>query len=136
MFPKSFRKLIDNFSSLPSIGPRLAERLVLFLFKQDKEKIKDFAGNLLALQELSFCRRCFNVAEGELCEFCRDKSRDQSAVAVVEEPLDIIPLERTGKYKGLYHVLGGIIDAPSPVDKDLKIPQLLERIKKEKIKKC
>jgi len=131
MFPKTFKKLIENFSSLPSVGPKMAERLVLFLFKQDKEKIKKFSENLLALQELRSCRKCFNIAEEELCEICKNSKRDQAVICVVEEPLDIISIERTGAYQGLYHVLGGVI-FPSADNKDLKISELLTRIKREK----
>lgn len=133
MFPKPFRKLIDNFSSLPSIGPKMAERLVLHLFKQDKNKIEEFAENLKNLKNLKICRRCFNIAEGELCEICRNKNRDQKTICVVEEPLDIISIERTGIYKGLYHVLGGVIFSSAKEKTELKIPELLSRIKKEKI---
>lgn len=133
MFPKTFKKLIENFSSLPSVGPKMAERLVLFLFKQNKEKIKDFSENLLALQKLSSCQKCFNIAEDELCDICRDKARDQKIICVVEEPLDIISIERTGTYRGLYHVLGGVIFSNTD-NKDLKISELLARIKKENIK--
>ncbi|MFA4817263.1 MAG: recombination mediator RecR [Parcubacteria group bacterium] len=132
MFPKTFKKLIENFSSLPSVGPKMAERLVLFLFKQDKDKIRNFSENLLALQNLRSCRKCFNIAEEELCEICKNSKRDQAVICVVEEPLDIISIERTGTFLGLYHVLGGVIFSNAD-NKDLKISELLARIKKEKI---
>lgn len=134
VFPRSFRKLIDNFASLPSVGPKMAERLVLHLFKQDKNKIDEFSENLAGLSRLKSCKKCFNISEGELCEFCRDKNRDKKTILAVEEPLDIIPIERTGVYKGLYHVLGGTIEIPTDAKNDLKIAELLSRIKKEKIK--
>jgi recombination protein RecR len=130
MYPKAFQKLIRNLSSLPSIGPKMAERLVLFLFKQDREKIKEFAENLLEIKNLSICKRCFNIAEGELCEFCKDTKRDQHSICVVEEPLDIISIERTKAYLGLYHVLGGVIQVGNGGE-DLKIPQLIDRIENE-----
>jgi recombination protein RecR len=134
MYPKSFKKLIENFSSLPSVGPKMAERLVLFLFKQDKEKIKDFADNLSSLKELSSCKKCFNIAEGDLCEICKNKSRDQKIICVVEDPLDIISIERTGSYKGIYHVLGGVIYGNiGQENRNLKITELLDRLKNEKI---
>lgn len=133
MYPQSFKKLIDNFSHLPSIGPKMAERLVLFLFKQDKAKIKDFSENLSALQELSSCQKCFNIAEDELCEICKNSKRDQTVICVVEEPLDIISIERTAVYRGLYHVLGGVIFGNAD-NKDLKISELLARIKKGNVK--
>lgn len=133
MYPRTFKKLIDNFSSLPSVGPKMAERLVLFLFKQDKNKIQEFADNLADIKNLKTCRRCFNIAEGELCEICKNKHREQKVICVVEEPLDIISIEKTGAYKGLYHVLGGLIFSASGTDsQDLKIPELLNRIKSEK----
>jgi recombination protein RecR len=131
MYPKAFQKLIKNLSSLPSVGPKMAERLVLFLFKQDMEKIREFAENLLEIKNLSICKKCFNIAEGELCEFCKDSKRDQHSICVVEEPLDIISIERTRAYSGLYHVLGGVIQVGDSGE-DLKIPQLIDRIQNEK----
>lgn len=132
MYPKAFQKLIKNLASLPSVGPKMAERLVLFLFKQDIEKIRDFAENLLEIKNMKICKRCFNIAESELCEYCKDTRRDQHSICVVEEPLDIISLERTKAYQGLYHVLGGVIQVGDS-GADLKIPQLIDRIENEKI---
>lgn len=119
-------------SSLPSVGPKMAERLVLFLFKQDIEKIRDFAENLLEIKNMKICRRCFNIAESELCEYCKDERRDQHSICVVEEPLDIISLERTKAYQGLYHVLGGVIQVGNS-GAELKIPELISRIENEGI---
>ena len=121
-------------ASLPSVGPKMAERLVLFLFKQDAEKIKEFAENLLEIKSMKICRKCFNIAESELCEYCKDSKRDQHSICVVEEPLDIISLERTNVYHGLYHVLGGVLQVGDNSGTDLKISQLLDRIEKEKVK--
>lgn len=132
MYPKAFQKLIKNLASLPSVGPKMAERLVLFLFKQDIEKIRDFAENLLEIKNMKICKRCFNIAESELCEYCKDEKRDQHSICVVEEPLDIISLERTKAYTGLYHVLGGVIQVGDS-GADLKIPELINRIENEKI---
>ena len=132
MYPKAFQKLIKNLSSLPSVGPKMAERLVLFLFKQDIEKIRDFAENLLEIKNMKVCKRCFNIAESELCEYCKDERRDQHSICVVEEPLDIISLERTKAYTGLYHVLGGVIQVGDS-GAELKIPELISRIENEKI---
>jgi len=132
MYPKIFQKLIENFSSLPSVGPKMAERLVLFLFKQDKEKLLEFAENLSQLKSLRHCKKCFNISEGELCGICLNKHRDSSAICVVEDSLDIISIERTGLYKGIYHVLGGTLDTHKEKS-DLKIPELLKRVRAEKI---
>ncbi len=133
MYPKIFQKLIDNFSSLPSVGPKMAERLVLFLFKQDKNKLKEFSENLSRLQDLQHCKKCFNISENDLCEICNNSQRENTAICIVEDPLDVISIERTSIYKGLYHVLGGSIE-PGEEKNDLKISELLERIKKEKPK--
>ncbi len=132
MYPKSFQKLIKNFSDLPSIGPKHAERLVLFLFKKNLDEIQEFADNLLAIKNLRFCRQCHNIAENELCQICANSRRDHKTICVVEDPLDIISIERTHVYQGLYHVLGGVITA-SEKDATLKIPDLLKRIGEEKI---
>ena len=132
MYPKAFQKLIKNLASLPSVGPKMAERLVLFLFKQDIEKIRDFAENLLEIKNMKVCKRCFNIAESELCEYCKDTRRDQHSICVVEEPLDIISLERTKAYSGLYHVLGGVIQVGDS-GAELKIPELISRIENEEI---
>lgn len=134
MFPKSFKRLIDHFASLPSVGPKMAERLVLYLFKQDKEKLEDFSASLLELKNnLKYCRRCFNISEGDLCEICLDKNRDEKIICVVEEPLDVIAIERTRRFHGLYHVLGGtLIPSPDSPAKNLKLRELEKRVEDEK----
>jgi recombination protein RecR len=132
VFPRAFKKLIENFSALPSIGPKMAERLVLYLFKQDKAKLAEFAENLLAIQQLGFCRQCFNIAEKDLCEICQDAKRDPKIICVVEEPLDIISIEKTRAFNGFYHVLGGVISL-SRETVPLKINELVKRITKEGI---
>jgi recombination protein RecR len=132
MFPKAFKKLIENFSALPSIGPKMAERLVLYLFKQDKAKLTEFAENILSIQQLGFCRQCFNIAEHDLCEICQDTKRNPKIICVVEEPLDIISIEKTHTFKGLYHVLGGVISLSREI-MPLKINELIKRITQESI---
>lgn len=134
MFPKSFKKLIDHFASLPSIGPKHAERLVLYLFKQDREKLANFAETINSLKtSLSSCKKCFNLSEGDLCEICKDKNRDQKKICVVEEPLDVIAIERTKKYDGLYHILGGVIEPGKNGGNSLKLSELEKRVINEKI---
>lgn len=132
LYPKSFQKLIENFSSLPSVGPKMAERLVLHLFKQSPEKVQAFAENLENIQNLKSCQKCFNIAEEELCDICKDAHRNSKAICVVEEPLDIISIEKTKVYSGLYHVLGGIIYSDEK-SVELKIPELLKRITDEQV---
>ena len=132
MFPKAFKKLIENFSALPSIGPKMAERLVLYLFKQDNAQLAEFAENLLSIKKLGFCRRCFNIAENDLCEICRNNGRNPKIICVVEEPLDIISIEKTRAFNGIYHVLGGVISLNREV-MPLKINELVKRATQEKI---
>lgn len=136
MFPKLFQKLINHFTDLPSIGPKMAERLVLYLFKQDKKKIQQFAKDLYEFgSNLNYCEKCFHVAEKDFCDICSDKKRDYSTVCVVEDPLDVIAIEKTRNYRGIYHVLGGNLSIMNEDEiKKLKINELLARFKNEKFK--
>lgn len=130
MYPKPFKKLIDHFASLPSVGPKMAERLVLYLFKQNPEKLEDFAKTISELKiNLKYCKQCFNISEGDLCLICTDTSRDQKVICVVEEPLDIFAIEKTKKFTGLYHVLGGVIE-PTENTNTLKISELEQRVQR------
>ena len=135
MYPKSFKKLIDNFAALPSIGPKMAERLVLFLFKQDNQKLADFAKSLEDFKKnLRHCKKCWNISEDELCAICKDSSRDQSIICVVEDTLDVFAIEKTKKYAGLYHVLGGVLSPQKTVGtENLHFKDLDNRIEKEGI---
>lgn len=135
MYPKPFKKLIEHFSSLPSIGPKMAERLTLHLFKQSKETIADFARSLQAITDLQTCSRCFHIAENDLCDLCRDTNRDSSILCVVEEPMDVIAIERIGRFRGRYHVLGGAMDISPKKNSEhtLHISELLDRIEKESV---
>ena len=132
MYPKPFQKLIECFVSLPSVGPRMAERLVLYLFKQDQDKLEAFAEALEGLHALHPCARCFHVAEDTLCGICADSKRDEHSLCVVEEPLDVIAFERLGQYRGRYHVLGGVMEGTKD-SSHLHIPELLSRIPTEGI---
>lgn len=135
MYPKTFKKLIEHFSSLPSVGPKMAERLTLHLFKQSKETLEDFAESLRAITGLRTCSRCFHIAESDLCGICSDSHRDATVLCIVEEPMDVIAIERTGRYNGLYHVLGGAMDV-SPKkhsEQTLHISELLDRMSRESI---
>ena len=134
MYPKSFQKLIDYFASLPSVGPKMAERLVLYLFKQERIPLAEFGETLAKLKiNLRSCKKCGNISEEELCAICLDEKRDQAKICVVEEPLDIIAIERTKKYPGLYHVLGGTLSTLKGSDSSqLRLNELEKRIKEEK----
>ena len=131
MLPKSVQNLIDEFSKLPGIGPKTAARLVFYLLKKPKSDVRSFgrAGNEL-LENLKYCSSCFSITDAEICEICSDNNRQREIIAVIEEPLDIVAIEKSGAYQGLYHVLGGAI---SPIDGigpgDLRIRELLDRLK-------
>ena len=113
----------------------MAERLVLYLWKYDQEKLDDFSETLKELKSrISFCKECFNISENGLCSICRDLKRDRSLICVVEEPLDVIAIEKTRQMRGLYHVLGGTINAPADKNNALKINELISRLKKNPVK--
>jgi recombination protein RecR len=126
MFPRSFQKLIDQFSALPGIGPKMAERLVLHLFKQDPTYIDGFITDLSNITQIATCTQCFNIAEGDLCVICADTHRDRTRLCIVEEALDIVPIERSRAFDGVYHVLGGTIKKQK-ID-HLTLTQLSKRI--------
>lgn len=113
----------------------MAERIVLYLFKQNPEKLQNFAESLEELPRLKSCTRCFHIAESELCTVCADSKRDTSVLCVVEEPLDVIAIERLGIYSGLYHVLGGLLESGKNDNSgNLRISELLHRVENEGVK--
>ena len=124
-------RLIQEFHKLPGIGPKSAQRLTYFLLRAPQEEAQALAQAILEVKEkIAFCTICENVTDTDPCLICADSQRDRSIICVVEEPLDILALERTGSYHGLYHVLHGVI---SPMDgvgpEDLKVEELLGRLK-------
>ena len=122
-------RLIESFARLPGIGPKTAQRLTYHLLRAPDAEARALAAALVDVRDkVVFCELCFNISEEELCALCRDPGRDQRRLCVVEEPLDVLALERTGEFKGRYHVLHGAI---SPIDgigpERLKIRELLSR---------
>jgi recombination protein RecR len=129
-------RLIEAFNKLPGIGPKSAARLTYYLLRMTKEEVLALAEAIIAVKEKTFlCSSCQNITNSNPCAICGSKERDHSIICVVKEPLDILALERTGQYKGLYHVLHGVI---SPMDgigpDDLKIKELLHRLKSDSVK--
>jgi recombination protein RecR len=124
---------VNEFSKLPGIGKKTALRLVLHLLKKDEEEVKVFSDSILKLrQEIHFCTRCHNIADKPLCNICSDRSRKQHLVCVVENIRDVIAIESTQQYNGLYHVLGGIISPLDGVGPDqLEINSLIKRVNDE-----
>lgn len=126
---------VNKFAKLPGIGKKSALRLVLHLLRQDEVKVVNFAEAIVKLkQEVKYCKKCNNISDTDLCEICADGSRNKSLICVVENIKEVMAIERTGQFKGLYHVLGGII---SPIDgvgpSDLEIASLEERVKRGEI---
>lgn len=128
--------LIDELGKLPGIGPRSAQRLALHLIKTEQQDVDRLANAITdAKRKVRFCERCFNLADSNMCNVCTDAKRDSTIVCVVEDSRDIAALERTGEFRGRYHVLLGLIDPLQGVNPDqLKVRELLQRIKPEGIK--
>lgn len=131
ILPKAVSKVIESFERLPGIGPKTASRLAFYLLHVPQEELDQFAKYLTDLKANTvLCSVCKNVAESDPCTICASPSRNQSIICVVEQPTDVISIERTGKYNGLYHVLHGAIDPLNNIGPDeLYIEDLLKRLK-------
>jgi len=129
------QRAIEEFSKFPGIGKKTAQRLSLFLLKTDEENFYNFINSIVDLKKkLTFCSRCYNISENEICEICLSPKREKGIICVVEEASDIIAIERTNEYSGLYHVLGGVLSPLSGMTHDkLKIKELLTRLRDENI---
>ncbi|GBD93726.1 recombination protein RecR [bacterium BMS3Abin05] len=129
----SLEKLISEFSKLPGIGRKSAQRLAFYLLKQSKEDVETLAQALIDVKEKThYCSVCFNLTEIDPCPICRDVTRDHSTICVMEEPNEILAIEKTGMYHGVYHVLGGVLSPLDGVGPDnLRIKELLSRLTAE-----
>jgi recombination protein RecR len=132
-YARPVERLITELSKLPSIGPKSAQRIAFHVVRGRPDDARALADALREVKErITPCKRCFNLTEAEECDVCTDSRRDESVICVVEDPYDIGPIERTGEYRGLYHVLGGAL---SPLDgiepEDLRIAELVERVERE-----
>ncbi len=123
-------RLIEAFNKLPGIGPKSAQRLTYYLLRAPQEEAQILAEAILEMKEkIVLCSTCQNITDADPCAVCQDDQRDRSKICVVEEPLDILALERTGSYKGLYHVLHGVISPMDGIGPDeLKVRELLARL--------
>ena len=135
LYIESIDNLIKEFRKLPGIGPKSAKRIVFFLLKFSMDDITKFSKALVEMKEkVRFCKNCFSLSEGDRCSICKDESRDKRKICVVEEASDVIIIEKTSEYRGLYHVLGGLL---SPIDdigpNEIKVPELANRVKNENI---
>lgn len=134
-YPEPVSKLIEGFMKLPGIGPKTAGRLAFFVLNMKEDDVLDLAKALVnAKRQLHYCSVCNNITDLDPCHLCRDKRRDQSVICVVQEPKDVVAMEKTREFGGLYHVLHGAI---SPMDgigpEDIRIPDLLKRLGDEQV---
>ena len=130
--------LVDELGKLPGIGPKSAQRLAFHILQSPAQQVEKLASALTEVKRrVNFCEICGNVAEGEKCAICQDSRRDQSVICVVEEAKDVVAIERTREYRGLYHVLGGAIDPMAGIGPDqLRIKQLLTRLQTGAVREC
>lgn len=135
MYPKLIENLMEQLSKLPGIGRRSAERIVFWLLAQDLQQVSALANSIVQLKQgLRFCKQCNHLAEQEMCLVCADSNRERKIICVVETPKDLLAIERTGSYRGLYYVLlGNISPAEGRGPDDLGIHKLMNRIKEEGI---
>jgi len=134
--PSALEELIQELSRLPSVGPKTAQRLAFHILRSDRARSEALASAIVDVKtRIGYCERCWNIAEGPLCAICMSGRRDVSLLCVVESPLDVLAIERTSEYKGLYHVLNGVI---SPIDgvgpADIHVPELIERVRAGQIR--
>ena len=134
-YPEPVARLIDALQRLPGIGPRTAQRLTFFLLKRPADEVRELADAIVSVKaKIVHCSRCFNVTEEDPCRICADPGRDGKLLCIVEEPNDLLAMERTGEFRGRYHVLLGAL---SPLDgigpEDLKVRELLRRLEGERV---
>ena len=136
MYPDSIERLIENFERLPSIGRKTAERLAFHILESRNTDVKEFLDSVVdAKRKLKYCSNCFNLSDTDPCNICSNESRDKTMICVVEGVRDIVAIERMDEYKGLYHVLQGTLSPMHNIGpEDIRIAELLERLKKDKIK--
>lgn len=130
-FPKGIKNLINAFERLPGIGPKGATRLVFYLINTPKAYVEDLAGCLIKMKEdVKICKMCFSVSEQDICSICKDSKRNIRQVCVVEKAIDVMTIENMGGYKGVYHVLGGVVNPLEHISPDdLRIDELIQKVK-------
>jgi len=129
-YPEPFARLIEALQRLPGIGPKSAQRMTFFLLKRPIDEVRELSESIMAVKEkITYCQTCFNVTDEDPCRICADPARDDRVLCVVEEPNDLLAMERTGEFRGRYHVLLGAL---SPLDgigpEDIKVRELLARL--------
>lgn len=135
-YPESMVQLIEGFARLPGVGSKTAERFAFHILSASKEEVEQLAALLLKVNEnIHYCSRCFNLSEGPLCHICEDPTRDHALICVVQDPKDIIAIEKSGNYQGVYHVLLGALSPLEGVGpKDIRIKEFLDRLKEGRMR--
>lgn len=136
LIAEPLQKAIDELSKLPAVGKKTAQRLAIHILKSDEDTVRSLVHSLMDLKEkIRFCSECFNISVDELCDVCKSAKRDRFQICVVEEASDVIAIEKTNEYNGLYHVLGGVLNPLSGITPEsLHLKELLERLKSGEIK--
>lgn len=134
-YSKSIQDLIDNLAKLPGIGGKTAERLAFHIIKENNKEVQQLLNAIVsAKKNLKKCTKCFNISDDEICPICSNKERNHKLICVVEDVKDIISMEKTGEYKGVYHVLEGVLSPMNGVSpEDLRIKELIIRVTEEKV---
>ena len=135
-YSESINQLIEELASLPNIGPKSAQRLAFHILNMPEKRVEQLASNILnARKKICLCKKCFNLSDQELCPVCSDPKMDSSVIMVVEEPSDLAAYEKTGQYKGVYHVLHGAVNPMVGVQpENLKLKELMQRLQREDVK--
>ncbi len=134
-YPSSIMNLIKNIARLPGIGEKTAERLSMHILKVSRTEAEQLSRSIMELKDrIKFCSRCFSLSDGEICDICSDSSRVSSRLCVVEQPADMVAIEKSGSFKGLYHILQGVLSPMDGIGPDrIRIRELLSRVEKENI---
>ena len=135
-YPASIQNLIKNIARLPGIGEKTAERLALHILRAPRQEAEELAQSLLTIKDkVKFCSKCFALSDSDLCHLCRDPARDPSVLCVVEQPADMVAIEKSGAFRGMYHVLSGALSPMNGIGpENIRIRELLDRIQKDEVK--
>ncbi len=135
-YPASIQILIKNIARLPGIGEKTAERLALHLIRGSRQEAEQLANSILNIKDkVRFCSRCFALSDGDMCGLCSDPARDASYLCVVEQPADMVAVEKSGAFRGMYHILGGALSPMNGIGpEDIRIRELIARVEKDQVK--
>lgn len=135
-YPASIQILIKNIARLPGIGEKTAERLALHLIRGSRQEAEQLANSILNIKDkVRFCSRCFALSDGDMCGLCRDPARDASFLCVVEQPADMVAVEKSGAFRGMYHILAGALSPMNGIGpEDIRIRELIARVEKDQVK--